>query len=178
MKKLSLITALGLAGMIGLGAIAQDLSRNSQEPTAQEAAVGNPDLADPQGNDGSKTMLLTIGVDARGVHVMQGTAKPNLEYRSHRRWQDQPFRFLIRDAQGTELAQGGSDPAPMCLDPSHYGQDPHVPGDYMLPHETHTNIRIPDFGSRMSSIEFQVRENGAWRQHGAATSTNAFGVYR
>ncbi len=76
------------------------------------------------------------------------------------------------------MAEGGFDLAPLCHDPAHYGQDPHAPGDYLLPHQTVTNIRIPDFGENMASIEFQIRENGVWRTFGAPTSSMSFSVNR
>lgn len=164
--------ALGL----GLAALAQEFSNssaNSQEPKLSIS----PDTGEVLPSSEPSTMLLTVGIDASGVHPLQGVAKPAIKFKNHRTWEEQPFRFTVRDTAGRELLTGGFDPAPMCLDPNHVGQPPHGAGDWLTVHETHTNIRIPDYGPHFGSIEFAVREGNLWRSFGA-TSANQVQVIR
>lgn len=178
MPKFTAIIVTAVLGVVGIRLVAQELRQDPPQREPARVSVPNPDLADADGRDGSTTALLTIGIDARGVSVLQGRAKPGLEFRAQPRWKNLPFRFTLRDAKGQELAQGGFDPAPMCLDPMHLGQPAHGPGDWLVVHETHTNLRIPDFGAHLHSIDFQVRENDEWRPFGQPISAQAFTIIR
>lgn len=162
----SVLVGLAVASALGIAALAQELSSSGQP---QEPAIAiNPDTGAVLPSSEPSLMLLTIGIDASGVHPLQAVAKPTVKFKNHRSWDTQPFRFTMRDREGRELLTGGFDPAPMCLDPNHAGQDPHGAGDWLTVHETHTNVRIPDYGPVLGSIEFAVREGGVWRSFGVA----------
>jgi hypothetical protein len=168
--KTSVLWSLGLASLLGIAALAQGLVRTTAQEQEPKLVV-SPDTGEILPSSQPSTLLLTVGIDTQGVHPMQAVAKPALLFKNHRTWEEQPFRFTVRDTAGRELQTGGFDPAPMCLDPSHHGQPPHHGGDWLTVHETHTNIRVPDYGSAFGSIEFAVRDGNGWRPFGRAAAS-------
>ncbi len=85
------------------------------------------------------------------------TRKPSLGFRKSGADADHPFGWILRDAAGDVLAQGGFDPAKVCRDPSHAGQPPHVVGCEVVPHTAHANVKLPDMGARAATLEFVDR---------------------
>jgi hypothetical protein len=135
--------------------------------TAAGSAVAFSSAAPPaQAARAAGSILLTIGIDARGVSVLQAVRKPDVGYRPARDPETMPFRWVLRDRDGTPVAEGSFDPSRICLDASHAGTPPHLEGDFATPHETHTNIKVPDVP--FERIEFQVRQQGPARPFGAA----------
>ncbi|MBK9386392.1 MAG: hypothetical protein IPN34_16390 [Planctomycetes bacterium] len=166
----TVLWSLGLASLLGIAALAQGLARSSAQEQEPKIAI-NPDTGEVLPSSKPDTLLLTIGIDASGVHPLQAVAKKAMPFKNHRTWEQQPFRFTVRDTAGRELLSGGFDPAPMCLDPNHAGQPPHGAGDWLTVHETHTNVRVPDYGSAFGSIEFAVRDGNGWRPFGRTAAS-------
>ncbi|MEY2982251.1 MAG: hypothetical protein ACO4CT_07235 [Planctomycetota bacterium] len=103
------------------------------------------------------TVIATVEIDHRGVRVLTATRKPSLGFRKSGADADHPFGWILRDAAGDVLAQGGFDPAKVCRDPSHAGQPPHVVGCEVVPHTAHANVKLPDMGARAATLEFVDR---------------------
>ncbi len=109
--------------------------------------------------------MLTVQIDANGVAIQQVTRKPDLDFTQPKDPSDMPFVWTMRDADGRAIAEGGFDPAKLCLDPTHLGQPPHLEGDLAVPHLTHTNVKVPDLAA-FDRIEFAFRDQGVARPFG------------
>lgn len=107
--------------------------------------------------DGS--LILTVEIDHRGVRVVQAVRRPELGYRARKHEDGMPFRWTVRDATGAAIADGGFEPAEVCLDPAHAGQPPHVSGCVVTPHVGHHNLKVPDLATA-ATIEFARRDAG------------------
>jgi hypothetical protein len=116
--------------------------------------------------DRAGSLMLTVQIDASGVRVMQATRKPDVEFRAPKAWQQMPLRWVMRDAQRAIVAEGGFDPAELCLDPTHAGLPAHVRGDLIVPHVAHTNVKVPELGAAFASIEFTVAKDGVQQPFG------------
>lgn len=161
-----LLLALIAMGVGGL-AIANNLS-----DSAKVAAPDGPAArATPLAAARYGTLMLTVQIDAGGVTVQQTTRKPNLEWRAPRRLGDQDLRWIMRDAAGATLAEGGIDAGKLCLDPSHAGQPPHMEGDVAVPHVTHTNLKVPDLPD-FDRLEFRIHTAATARAFGTIVRNN------
>lgn len=106
-------------------------------------------------------IIATVEIDHRGCRVLVATRKPALRVRPSKAGDDLPLRWILRDATGSVLAEGGVDPAKVCRDPNHAGQPPHVVGCEVVPHTAHANVKLPDFGARAATLEFVDRSDAA-----------------
>lgn len=157
--------ATTIAAMVG---IAQ--SRHGSSAGFDAPAIGDGQEAVPPAG----SLLLTLRLDAAGVTIEQATAKPDVAFRRVKDWETMPFRWVMRDAQGGVLAEGGFDPALLCLDPTHSGRPPHLQGDQLIPHGTHMNIKVPDLRRggvlAFAEIAFSVRKADGYQFFGLARS--------
>lgn len=155
---------LSLAGVVALGVSASQ--QDPQDPQRKAAAeLSHPDgrfatnqRALPEANDVVRTLLLTVELDARGARTVMTTRKPD-EFVQPRSLEAMPFGWIVRDANGVALAEGGFDPGLVDLDPAHFGQPGEIRGDIHIPTATATLVAIPDFAD-YASVDF-FRRNGA-----------------
>lgn len=157
--------AITLAAVVG---IAQSGLPWFEGPDGQKPV----NAGQPQKPTGS--LMLTVQIDASGVTVLQATAKPDVAFRLPKDWETMPLRWILRDSQGKALAEGGFDPAQLCLDPAHKGQPPHVQGDQLIPHVGHVNLKVPNLQAdgrlAFSAIEFSMRKDDTYQPFGIARS--------
>jgi hypothetical protein len=139
----------GAAALLLLSGAAVGVHRQSREIPVDPAPASRP----------SGCLMLTVEIDHRGVRVLEATHKPGLGFRAPRHAGQMEFRWTLRDAGGHALADGGFDPAEVCLDPSHAGQPPHLRGCEVIPHLAHANLKVPDIGATRT-IEFARRDGG------------------
>ena len=115
--------------------------------------------------------LLTVQIDARGVEVVLGTKKPDLEFSRPKIWDRQQFHWIMRDQAGKQIAEGGFDPGRLDLDPAHLGQPGQTEGDLLIPTVTHTNVKVPALAD-FASLEFHRRQDGGTVPFGAVRAAN------
>lgn len=135
--------------------------------TALFAAVANDhsqagDQASPRRTTASirpsdSTLMLTVQIDATGVSILQARRKPKLRFRLPRLHEHMPFRWTLRDRDGSALQIGGFDPGPMELAPSRRGSIGHLAGDFLIPTETCMNVKVPALA--FDHAEFEVRRD-------------------
>ncbi|MBI5850397.1 MAG: hypothetical protein HZB39_05070 [Planctomycetes bacterium] len=155
------IVAVALLAGAGVGISRSSFFQDPQDPDGPNAS------RTPVGPQRTTSLMLTVQLDANGVQVMQGIRKPDLDWVAPRNLADLPFRWTMHDAEGRPIAEGGFDPARMCLDPTHAGQPAHVEGDVAIPHVNHTNIKVPDLAA-FDRIEFTWRDQVGSHPFGVA----------
>jgi hypothetical protein len=157
---------LAVAAALATGLVVALIARPwDPEPTSGPAPQAHPSAEQRLVEAGwpADSLMLTLEIDQRGARVIQALRKPGLRVRLPWDWRSTRYRWRVRDAAGALLAEGGFDPGPLCEDPAHVGQPPHVFGDQVLPHVVHTNVKVPDFGSSQATVEL-ARVVGAGEQ--------------
>ena len=155
---------LAVALLAGVG-IALSRSVRIQDPLEPDGPLAS---RVPAGPARTATLMLTVQLDANGVHVLQATRKPDLEWVARRNDAQLVRRWTMRDAVGAVIATGGFDPARICLDPAHVGRGPHMEGDVTIPHVDHTNLKVPDLPA-FDRLEFTRLVDGVEQPFGVAS---------
>jgi hypothetical protein len=159
---LSTLVAGGIA--VGVAASVQD----PQDPRRTEPPDGvhtTHSRALPV-DDEVKTLLLTVELDSRGARTVLITPKDE-EFVPPGGSETMPFGWIVRDAAGKALAEGGFDPGVVDLDPANFGQPGTYQGDIHIPTATATLVAIPALAD-FATIQYFQRGGAVQQPFGFA----------